>query len=298
MKENILTLAQFATELSSFNSLDAYADYCWKYLSYIHESLQAVIVARNETNYRFFQYDSSAEYAITRPINSDLMYGVNDFDDKYRLFRDSLKHIREIQNDRVARQNINRFVYTLQQSIGAALDALPSESSNRARKINGQLFEKLIRILLLEIGVDVKEGTVKVPVIVNGQKLFSMSYQHDVIVGNPDYPLAIGSVKTSSKDRIDKVFIDKFLYNRLTSRDVPHFAVFLNDVQRAGQEPNYQVNTTFLTGHFKGYTVKLNALDGVYYCDLRPVMRTDELLRDNISELDTLLVSDIWRFTQ
>ena len=83
-----------------------------------------------------------------------------------------------------------------------------------------------------------------------------MNYQHDLIVEEAGELKAIGSVKTSSKDRIDKIFIDKFLYNRLTDANTPHFAVFLNDVQRKGKEPNYGVNTTFLTGHYKGYTVK------------------------------------------
>ena len=57
-------------------------------------------------------------------------------------------------------------------------------------------------------------------------------------------------------------------------------AIFLNDVQRkkAKKENEYGVSATFLPGHFKAYTVKLNPLDGVYYCDIRPNMLTDSLL--------------------
>ena len=58
----------------------------------------------------------------------------------------------------------------------------------------------------------------------------------------------------------------------------------------------YGVSTTFLPGHFKGYTLKLNPLDGVYYCDLRSSMKSDEILRQNIKSLDHLLIEDIWRF--
>ena len=123
-----------------------------------------------------------------------------------------------------------------------------------------------------------------------------MTYQHDLILKNGTEVTAIGSVKTSSKDRLDKIFIDKFLYNKLTSMETPHFAIFLNDVQRKGKEPQYGVNSTFLTGHYKGYTVKLNPLDGVYYCDMRPIMYTDELLKQTIHTLDCLLVEDIWNF--
>lgn len=156
------------------------------------------------------------------------------------------------------------------------------------------LSERYIILIIDSIGIHVEEGTECVPVIDNGEELFSMSYQHDIIIKDDSVIEAIGSVKTSSKDRIDKIFIDKFLYNRLKGVNIPHFAIFLNDVQRKGKMPQYSVNTTFLTGHYKGYTVKLNPLDGVYYCDLRPVMIEDAFLRRGIRSLDCLLVEDIW----
>lgn len=148
-------------------------------------------------------------------------------------------------------------------------------------------------MILQKIGIPVHDGVVSVPVVMDDEELFTMSYQHDIIVEKNGDVRAIGSVKTSSKDRIDKIFIDKFLYNRLTNVDTPHFAVFLNDVQRKGREPRFGVNTTFLTGHFKGYTIKLNPLDGVYYCDLRPNMLIDDILSSQICSLDTLLIEDI-----
>jgi hypothetical protein len=125
-----------------------------------------------------------------------------------------------------------------------------------------------------------------------------MTYQNDLEVKVNGEIVAIGSVKTSSKDRIDKVFLDKLMYNRLTNTETPHFAIFLHDVQRAGKEPNYKVGQTFLTGHFKAYTIGLNPLDGVYYCDLRPVMKKDDILKEHIKTLDNLLCEDIWKFTQ
>ena len=56
------------------------------------------------------------------------------------------------------------------------------------------------------------------------------------------------------------------------------------------------MGTTFLTGHFKAYTVGLNPLDGVYYCDLRPIMKIDAFLKEHIKSLDCLLCEDIWNF--
>ncbi len=86
--------------------------------------------------------------------------------------------------------------------------------------------------------------------------------------------------------------------NLMISIEDFHLAVFLNDVQRKGKEPRYGINTTFLAGHFKGYTIKLNPLDGVYYCDLRPNMLIDDILSSQIRSLDTLLIDDIWKFIE
>jgi hypothetical protein len=204
------------------------------------------------------------------------------------------------EKDSNQRALICNSIYTIQQTIGAALDALPAGKSNTARKINGDLFERLIRLLVRELGVDCTTGTVNVPVVIDGVEQFRMSYQHDLIIKEDDITKVIGGVKTSSKDRLDKIFIDKFLYSKLTEKDLPHIAIFLNDVQRKNTSvPNrYGVNATFLPGHFKGYTIKLNPLDGVYYCDIRPNMTTDPLLRAHIRTIDHFFCSDLWRFVK
>ncbi|HAS51967.1 MAG TPA: hypothetical protein DCS21_09600 [Gammaproteobacteria bacterium] len=195
------------------------------------------------------------------------------------------------------RQNVIRIIYTIQQSIGATLDALPAGKSNQARKVNGDLFERLIRLLIVSIGIDCVSGTMQVPIKnSDGEELFKSSYQHDLLISKGSELKIIGSVKTSSKDRIDKVFMDKFLYNKLTETDLPHIAIFLNDVQRkkTKQENEYGINSTFLPGHFKAYTIKLNPLDGVYYCDIRPNMIQDSLLAQHIRTIDCLFYFDLW----
>ena len=126
--------------------------------------------------------------------------------------------------------------------------------------------------------------------------MFNTTYQHDLLISEDNEIKIIGSVKTSSKDRIDKIFVDKFLYNKLTSTALPHIAIFLNDVQRkkTKHQNRYGINATFLPGHFKAYTIKLNPLDGVYYCDIRPNMITDELLSQHIQTIDNFFYRDIW----
>jgi len=293
----IKQLTNIAIDKSKFKKLPDFFDFAEKYFDHISVKLQAVIVSQNENHYQFYQYGSDGGYQITRPINSRLMHNINDFlaaKRKFgRLLRDA-KNVRS-QDDREA---INRFVYTLQMSIGSTLDALPAGKSNTARKINGDLFEHLIRLIIREIGIECESGVVQVPVKFRGKEQFRMSYQHDLIVKTNEEIKLIGSIKTSSKDRIDKIFIDKFLYSKLTGMDTPHVAVFLNDVQRkkTSKKNKYGISATFLPGHFRGYTVKLNPLDGVYYCDIRPNMLTEDILKDHIRTFDHLLCEDIWNF--
>jgi hypothetical protein len=227
------------------------------------------------------------------------MYDAKSFSKASKDFLKVLRNIKTInKKDEEVRNILNNATYTIQQSVGSALDGLPAGQSNTARKLNGDLFENLIRLIIREIGIDCKSGTIQVPVIVDGQPTFNMSYQHDLIIEKESDIKVIGSIKTSSKDRIDKIFIDKFLYNKLTEKATPHIAIFLNDVQRKNskKENEYGINATFLPGHFKGYTVKLNPLDGVYYCDIRPNMRIENILKDHIKTFDNLLIEDIWKF--
>ena len=198
------------TDKDKFLSIVDYADFCMFYLEYIKDNLQAVIVSRNENNYRFFQYNKQGTYNITRPINSDLMFSIEEFLKKKEMFFNILNNIRDKNIDTVDnRKVINNFVYTCQQSIGASLDALPANRSNTARKINGDLFERFIRLILNDIGLNVTSSTVAIPVKIDGEIAFNMNYQHDLLIQVDKNIKAIGSVKTSSKDRLDKIFIDK-----------------------------------------------------------------------------------------
>ena len=286
---------------SNFVNLEGYLNFCRDYLEYVAIHLQAVIVSQNENHYRFFQYDETGYFQITRPINSRLMLNVNLIEQAIQEFKILLLNARDLKDaNEQQRIILLNTVYTVQQSIGATLDGLSIGLSNTARKLNGDLFERFIRLIIQEIGMDCQAGVIQLPVWINGEKAFSMSYQHDLIIKREGELKVLGSVKTSSKDRLDKIFVDKFLYNRLTETTTPHIAIFLNDVQRknARRENEYSINSTFLPGHFKGYTVKLNPLDGVYYCDIRPSMITQDILKDHIKTFDKLIFEDIWRFIQ
>jgi len=213
-----------AKDKNHFDDLTAYIKFCDEFLNYISDNLQATIISQNENHYQFFQYTKKeGNFQITRPINSNLMYKAEEFSDASKEFLKILKSVRTInKKDKTVRNILNNVTYTIQQSVGAALDGLPSGQSNTARKLNGDLFEHFIRLIIREMGIDCRSGVIKVPVVVDGNTEFYMSYQHDLIIEKGEEVKVIGSVKTSSKDRIDKVFIDKFLYTAYRKIHAPH----------------------------------------------------------------------------
>jgi hypothetical protein len=292
---NLEALVKTASCKENFTELQDYVDFCREFLAFISVpgAIQAEIVSRNENHYRFLQF-KNADFSISRPLNSNLLYTGKTAKKPLAEFLRIVADVRAMDTT-AHREVVNRAIYTIQQSIGAALDALPAGQSNTARKINGDLFERFIRLLLVRVGVECTSGVVNVPIKVDGVEEFAMSYQHDLIIKSGPLVKIIGSVKTSSKDRLDKIFIDKFLLAKLTGTGVPHVAIFLNDVQRKGKTPKeYGVNSTFLPGHFKGYTIKLNPLDGVYYFDIRPNMLAEPVLRDHIRTFDHFLFTELW----
>lgn len=289
------TLISTSVDKKNFLILSDYIDFACSYLDEF-DSFQAEIVCQNETKYRFWQYKEDGNFNITRPINAEMMYGACDRQILEVDFLETLENVRDLPEDALAqREIICNSIYTIQQCIGAALDGLPSGLSNTARKVNGDLFERFIRLIVVYLGINCESAEVKIPIKVNGIEQCKMKYQHDLVIKFGDVVKAIGSVKTSSKDRIDKIFIDKFLFTQITGTNIPHIAIFLNDVQRGKQkERSYKVSSTFLPGHFKGYSIKLNPLDGVYYCDPRPNMKTDPFLKERIKTIDHLLCCDLW----
>ncbi|MDR2495331.1 MAG: hypothetical protein LBD24_08945, partial [Spirochaetaceae bacterium] len=63
-------LLEYVKDKTNFTTLEHYSDFCEKYLMFIYDSLQAVIVSQNETHYRFFQYKEDGNYNVSRPINN------------------------------------------------------------------------------------------------------------------------------------------------------------------------------------------------------------------------------------
>ena len=143
-----------ATDKKCFSKIEDFVDFALAILDFAASGLQAVIVSRNEPHYNFWQFKSDGSYNISRPINSSLMYSAADASEAFKRLVPLLPSIRETGKDMALnREVLNRAIYTLQQCIGIALDGLPAGKSNTARKINGDLFERLIQLTLVRAQV-------------------------------------------------------------------------------------------------------------------------------------------------
>lgn len=297
----IKQLRDLAIDNTRFTKLEDFVSFCRYYLEYVSEpkNMQAKIIAQNEQQYFFYQYNKDGNYQITRPLNSELFLDITSFEKNIEVFNIIIANFKDIKPTDIDRHCVNNMIYTMQQCLGSTLDALPVGQSNKARKINGSLFEKLIVLFLNELQINGKAETLDIPIVHNNQVLFNMKYQHDLVIRNSNNDVkVIGAIKTTSKDRIDKVFIDKLLYSRLTSTEIYHIAIILNDVQRKNTKDitKFSIGSTFLPGRFKGYMIKLCPLDGVYYFDIRKAMQTDKELKNMIQTFDKLVFEDIGKF--
>lgn len=129
---SLFDLVNHATDKERFHTIEHYIDFCARYLEFVDTGLQARIVSQNESHYEFFQYRKEGSFNITRPLNSRLIYGAEGFAQAVQQFSMTLEQLRDGQRPSDDfRENLIRTIYTLQQSIGAALDGLPSGKSNR-----------------------------------------------------------------------------------------------------------------------------------------------------------------------
>lgn len=311
-KATLGDLQESLADKTGFGSLADYGKFCSAFLSLLVADRPTRIVSPSHDNYVFYQYGKTHRNKITRPLNTQLFFesraALADAFERFITFLGDLKkHKQAVADSKGRRQylaanEINRVVYTIQQSVGCVGDSF--EIENQSKKRIGQLFESLVKLIIKEIGVTCEPRVINIPI--PGYPDREMSYELDFVFSRNKAIIAsetkhihaaevVGSVKTTSKDRIDKVFLDKFLLTKLLGREIPVVAIFLHDVQRAKRgESIFGINSTFKTNHFLGYTVALNKLDGVYYVDPRPEMQTNERLREQIRDFQSFLVRDLW----
>lgn len=309
-------LQESVRDSRAFLSLDDYFKIGEAFLEFVARVKPTRIVSPSHSNYIFYQYGADYQHHITRPLNINLFIEsarvFKSAFDRFLTLLDDLRINQEAVSQRVSLRSyleskeINQVIYTIQQGIGCIGDSF--ENPNQARKRIGQLFESLIKLIIQRVGLVCEPRTIVIPI--PDYPDYLMPYQLDLVFSRDKAILTsgtafiqthevVGSVKTTSKDRIDKIFLDKYLLTKLLGHNIPVVAIFLHDVQRALRGKSiFGINSTFKSSHFLGYTVALNRLDGVYYVDPRPEMLVNERLREQIYDFQKFLVTDLWSLSK
>jgi hypothetical protein len=235
-----------------------------------------------------------------RPINQRLfIYSPNEFKHKMLEINKLMIKLRtknETWED-AEKELIDSVLYTIQQSIGAGFDLLANPNS--ARKHVGNRFEELIKCIFTEMGIANKKTVLQIPYETDeGEKIYKC--ENDLILSSYKKVKSTGtrldkneivvSVKTTSKDRMGKMFIDKILLERFINHDQKVIGIFLNDVQR--KETN-NISFTLVSGLFMVYSKFLTKLEGIYYLD-PPPNALKAPFNKYMGPFSELVTKDIW----
>lgn len=222
-----------------------------------------------------------------------------DFQVKFSEFTLLVKKLKtkSVDWNESEKELIDSVIYTIQQSIGAGFDLLVNPNS--ARKHVGNRFEELIKVIFTEVGISNKKTVLQIPYKTDeGEKIYKC--ENDLILSpftkvkstnkHLDIHEIVVSIKTTSKDRMGKIFIDKMLLERFVKHEQKIIGIFLNDVQRKESD---NISFTLVSGLFMVYTSFLTELEGVYYLD-PPPNAFKEPFNKYMRPFSELVTKDIW----
>lgn len=283
------------------NDIQQFRDITTRILNYIPD------VLNEETEFSGYQICSSniaGTRKSVRPFRNDLFIrSVAGFNDNFHDFERILNRLRN--EERVFNLTeyhlVDSVVYTIQQALGIGLDLMVQ--SNSARKHVGNRFEELIRTLLSALEVSMKKVVLSIPYETDeGNKYYRC--ETDVIISpyesvrsdatsiNPKE--IIVSLKTTTKDRMPKIFIDKVLMERFVGHPVRVVGISQNDIQRKEDAGEIKISYTFVSNLFMVYTRFLAQLEGYYYLDL-PSKALQRPFNQYIFPFSKFLLNDIWK---
>lgn len=241
-----------------------------------------------------------------RPVNQDLFvtdaYELNFHCTNFIRLTEQLRNLRgnldslngELQQF-IEKGLIVKAIYTTLQAIGCILDT--STNTQASRKNFGQRFEDFVKVLLNQLGIANADFAlkIKIPAIDRYYRVLP-----DVIMNASgeirssrsvfDEKDTILSVKTSSKDRMKLIFVDRFALKRiLNSGKINYIALYHNDVQRSGTK---NIRSTFVPDHYLVLCYVFGDLP-LYYLD-PPIISKDSRFHERIKTFDTFILHDIW----
>lgn len=292
-------MRSLAEDLSSpKSSLYEFSDLCIRVLQYIPNVISEKVDVRD--GYVINISDIAGQKKYVRPINTNLFLdNPEDFKKAFTELNYLLDGVKNGNRNFTEADHllVNRTLYTIQQSIGAGLDLVLNPNS--ARKHVGNRLEELLRTTINHLGITNKKITFKIPYeSEDGEKLYRC--ETDQIIS--PYPKVksttnklaknevLLSFKTSSKDRMGKIFLDKLLMEQFSGHKVKVVGIFLNDVQRKGRD---NISYTLVSGLFMVYTKFLTRLDGVYFLDPPPNTYLNPY-KNHIFPFSEFIINDVW----
>lgn len=282
------------------NSLEEFRDITTRVLNYIPDVLDEQV---QYNDYTICSSNIAGTRKSIRPFRNELFISnQNTFNDRYRKFEKLLGRLKNEERDYNISDHkmLDSVVYTMQQSVGIGLDLMVQ--ANSARKHVGNRFEELIRILFSSLDISMKKIVLSIPYETeDGNKFYRCEtdvvispYQNVHSNSNTIHPNEIViSVKTTTKDRMPKIFIDKVLMERFVGHPVKVVGISQNDIQRKENKNQTRINYTFVSNLFMVYTQFLAKLEGYYYLDL-PARAMEKPFTEHIFPFSKFILSDIW----
>lgn len=265
---------------SSKASLQEFHDLTVRVLNHMPNVISETIESRG---YSLCTSQAAGTSKNVRPIRNTLFISdPAEFTTQYELFMTLFQQLSAGNRDNIDDNTyslIDKVVYTIQQSVGIGLDLL--DNPNSARKHVGNRFEELLRLIISRLGISNKKIVFNIPYQTEeGEKEYKC--ETDVIISPHEEVLSgtqsvhpdeiVISSKTTSKDRMGKIFTDKLLLQRFTGNDdIKVVGIFQNDVQRSTRRSGTQtISYTLVAGLFMVYTQFLTEMEGVYFVDPPP----------------------------
>jgi hypothetical protein len=278
-------------------SLEEFSNVAKRVLGHLPDIISERVTVRD---YIILSSEVAGTSKFARPINKNLfIFESSVFDTEYKNFLSIIGKIKA--KEAILKQEYNTIdsvTYTIQQAMGVGMDFLCNPNSSR--KHVGNRFEELIRLIVTELDVKNDNVVFKIPYpSEQGEKLYSC--ETDIILSPHNYVKSetksiddkeiVVSLKTTSKDRMGKIFLDKLLMQKFAGHPVKVIGIFLNDVQR---KETKQINYTFVSGLFMVYTKFLTELEGVYFIDPPPITKKTPYNK-HIFPFSKFVTEDIWK---
>jgi hypothetical protein len=280
------------------DDLDDFASTTIRVLNYLPNVLSD---KKEKGDYYIYTSNIAGTEKYLRPINRTLvLFSEKEFSEKYQKFRQIITSLKKGKREGFKWNDfevVDKTLYTIQQITGAGLDLLVNPNS--ARKHVGNRFEELMRVIFRDSGISNRRLVLKIPYETEeGKKVYKC--ENDLVL-SPFQEVRSSSTslneneivvaaKTTSKDRMGKMFIDKMLLERFVGHKQKVIGIFLNDVQRKEKD---NIGYTLVSGLFMVYTKFLIKLDGIYYFDLPP-NALKEPYKQHMKSFSHLLLSDVW----